>query len=84
MRVRIEQKLNTGFCPMMELYVDDKREYVTEITPDAPLSEINISVHRESERLWVEFEADIEIIERETNYGAVYRVAKVRNIHDSI
>lgn len=69
---------------MTELYVEGKRERVAEINPDAPLSEINIPVHRENERMWVEFEADVEILEKETDYGTTYRVAEVRNIHDSI
>lgn len=61
MRVRIERKLNLKCAAMTELYVDGKREYVSEINPDVPLSEINIFVHRESERIWTEFEADVEL-----------------------
>lgn len=80
MRVRIERKLNLKCAAMTELYVDGKREYVSEVNPDVPLSEINIPVHMESERIWIEFEADVEIIER--NCGA--KVAVVRNIHDCV
>lgn len=69
---------------MTEMYLDGVREYVAEINPDVPLREIDITVHRESNRIWSEFEADVEILEKETDYGTTYRVAKVRNIHDSI
>lgn len=82
MRVRIERKLNLKCAAMTELYVDGKREYVSEITPDA--SEINIPVHMESERIWIEFEADVEVLEKRTDYGTAYRVAMVRNIHDCV
>lgn len=84
MRVRIERKLNLKCAAMTELYIDGKREYVAEITPDVPLSEINIPVHMESERIWIEFEADVEVLEKRTDYGTAYRVAKVRNIHDCV
>jgi hypothetical protein len=84
MRVRIERKLNLKCAAMTELYIDGKREYVAEITPDVPLSEINIPVHMESERIWIEFEADIEVLEKRTDYGTTCRVAMVRNIHDCV
>ena len=84
MRVRIERKLNLKCAAMTELYIDGKREYVAEITPDVPLGEINIPVHMESERIWIEFEADVEVLEKRTDYGTTYRVAMVRNIHDCV
>lgn len=82
MRVRIERKLNLKCAAMTELYIDGKREYVAEITPDA--SEINIPVHMESKRIWIEFEADVEVLEKRTDYGTAYRVAMVRDIHDCV
>lgn len=83
MRVRIERKLNTGCCSFTELYIDGKREYVAEINAET-LVDVDIPVHRDAEKIWAEFEADVEVLEKRTDYGTTCRVAKVRNIHDSI
>lgn len=83
MRVRIERKLNLKCAAMTELYIDGKRECVAEINAET-LDDVDIPVHRDAEKIWAEFEADVEIIERETDYGAVYRAAVVRNIHDCV
>lgn len=80
MRVRIERKLNLKCAAMTELYVDGKREYVSEITAETSV-DIDIPVHRDAEKIWIEFEADVEIEEIEAWFG-VCRIAKVRDIHD--
>lgn len=80
MKVRIERKLNLKCAAMTELYVDGKREYVSEITAEMS---VDIPVHRDAEKIWVEFEADVEIEEIEAWFG-VCRIAKVRNIHDCV
>lgn len=82
MRVRIERKLNLKCAAMTELYIDGKREYVAEINAET-LVDVDIPVHMDAEKIWVEFEADVEIEEIEAWFG-VCRIAKVRDIHDSI
>ena len=82
MRIRIERKLNLKCAAMTELYVDGKREVVSQINAEATV-DVDIPVHRDAEKIWAEFEADVEIEEIEAWFG-VCRVAKVRNIHDSI
>lgn len=81
MRVRIEHKFSHRYT---ELYVNGVRENVAEINPDVPIESLGYLCHRDDEKVWAEFEADVEIIERETDYGAVYRAAEVKDIRDCV
>lgn len=81
-RIRVEVNLNIGCARMVELYVDGVRERVAEINTDIPSDSFNRFCHRNEQKLWLEFEGDIEITEKETDYGYLYRIATIKSIKE--
>lgn len=83
-RIRMEVKLNTGCASMVELYVDGVRERVAEINIHSSCTPEDFKrfCHMDENKFWAEFEGDIEITEKETDYGYLYRIAEIKSIKE--
>lgn len=81
--IRMEVNLNIGCPRTVELYVDGVRERVAEINPhpDMRIEDFKRFSHKDETRFWVEFEGNIDITEKETDYGYLYRIAEIKDIH---